>query len=213
VVRHWRLTGSKAAELSAARVPTARGEVVAVAASTGGPAALYQLLSDLPGDFPTPLLIVQHISPGFVPGLAEYLTKAGTLRVKVAQAGERLAPRTAYLAPDGAHLGVGAGRRVKIDASPPLSGFRPSASYLFESAAQSYGRTIIAVILTGMGEDGAAGLKAVRQAGGHIIAQDEATSLVFGMPRAAIRAGLADQVLPLERIGTELTKLVDVDSA
>ncbi len=208
VVRHWRLATAPAPRGPAGADTFERGQVIAIAASTGGPAALYQLLADLPGDFPVPLLIVQHISPGFVTGLAEYLTKAGTLHVQVARHGEHLAHRTAYLAPDGLHLGVGPGRTVELDAAPPVGGFRPSATHLFASVARAFGDATVAVILTGMGEDGVEGLRAVRQAGGQIIAQDEKTALVFGMPGAAVAAGLPHMVLPLERIAPQLVRLV-----
>jgi two-component system chemotaxis response regulator CheB len=212
VVRHWR---------PAARdepVPTGRerrrgvllrgcGKLVAVAASTGGPAALHQLLGDLPGDFAAPVLVVQHITAGFVHGLADWLDKSGRLRVKVAVDGERLAPGTVYLAPDNCHLGV-AGHRVALATGPPVGGFRPSGTFLFVSAAAVYGAGLVAVILTGMGEDGVAGLRAVEAVEGCVIAQDEKSSVIYGMPGAAVAAGVVDLVLPLEAIAPRLRELV-----
>jgi two-component system chemotaxis response regulator CheB len=203
VVRQWRRPAASAPPPAAPR--PRRGRAVAVAASTGGPEALQRLLAGLPGDFPLPVLVVQHIAGGFTRGLADWLNSACGLRVKPAEAGEPLAPHTVYLAPDDRHLGVSARGAVALSASEPVGGFRPSASYLFESAARAYGPAVTAVILTGMGEDGLAGLRAVRQAGGRVLAQDEASSVVWGMPGAAVAAGLADLVLPPEEIAARLS--------
>jgi two-component system chemotaxis response regulator CheB len=216
VVRHWRsmhtpskATPSRKRPASGSSVP---GKVVAIATSTGGPAALYRLFSDLPGDFPAPILVVQHITRGFVAGLVDWLNKAAGVRVKLAERGEPLKPSTGYLAPDDFHLGVTAQGEVVLAADPPVGGFRPSGTYLFESAARAYGAAAVAVILTGMGEDGVEGLRAVRQAGGRILAQDEASSVIFGMPGAAVAAGLADQVLPLADIPSRLMEVVNYGS-
>jgi two-component system chemotaxis response regulator CheB len=173
--------------------------VLAIAASTGGPAALCQLLSELPGNFPVPVLVVQHIAPGFLAGFASWLNTNVSLKVKVAQQGEEAAPRTIYLPPDDRHLGF-AGGRIAVSEAAPIGGFRPSASFLFETTARAFGPATLAVVLTGMGQDGVDGLRAVREVGGRIIAQDEASSVVYGMPGAAARAGVVDQVLPLREI-------------
>jgi two-component system chemotaxis response regulator CheB len=179
-----------------------------VATSTGGPAALHRLLSDLPGDFAAPVLVVQHITHGFTAGLADWLNKVSALHVKVALDGEPLAANTVYLAPDDRHLGLGDRRTVSLSAAPAVGGFRPSGTFLFESAARVFGAAAVAVILTGMGEDGVAGLQAVRRAGGPVIAQDEKSCVIFGMPGAAVAAGLADLVLPLDAIAPRLVELV-----
>jgi two-component system chemotaxis response regulator CheB len=208
VVRQFRtLTqGGPAPRFSRTR-DSASARAVAVATSTGGPAALQAVLSELPEDFPAPILVVQHITPGFTPGLAAWLDTVCNLTVKVAEQGEPLAAHTVYLAPDGHHLGV-AGRAVALSGQPPRSGFRPSGTYLFESVARSFGPASVAIILTGMGDDGVEGLRAVRQAGGRIIAQDEKSCVVFGMPAAAIAAGLADFVMPLNGIAARLLELI-----
>lgn len=206
VVRHWRPMQAGAGK-SPARPPS-RVRLVAIAASTGGPAALQRILSSLPGDFPVPILVVQHITNGFTPGLADWLNKECNFHVKIATHGEPLAPHTVYLAPDDRHLGV-QGHHLVVAATPPIGGFRPSASHLFQSVAQAFGPATLAVILTGMGDDGVAGLRQVREAGGRILAQDEKTSIIFGMPGAAIAAGLADQVLPLDVIPPRLVELVN----
>ena len=215
VVRHWRSTDRQTPRdggSTPAPLPPPMGDVrtrlVAVATSTGGPAALQVLLSDLPGDFEAPILVVQHITRGFTNGLAAWLNTLCDLHVKVAEHGERLASHTVYIAPDDRHLGVSNQAVVALSAAPPVGGFRPSGTFLFESAARAFGPAATAVILTGMGDDGVAGLRAVRQAGGRIIAQDEETSVVYGMPGAAVAAGLADQVLPLDRVAARLVQLV-----
>ena len=185
-----------------------RPEVVGVVASTGGPAALHQILSALPRDFRVPVLVVQHIAIGFAEGLASWLDGASPLRVKVAAAGEKLEGGTVYVAPDNRHLGASADGRVLLSDAPPLGGFRPSGSFLFESLAASFGPSTLGLVLTGMGRDGTEGLRALRRAGGTVLAQDEASCDVFGMPAAAISAGLTDLVLPLPTIASQLTKLV-----
>jgi len=206
VVRQWH------AESPAARRPTPRtrhaapARIVAIAASTGGPAAVQQLISVLPADLPVPLLLVQHIARGFTEAFAGWLDRAGRLRVRRATDLEPLRPGHLYIAPDERHLGVAGGRLALSDA-PPVGGFRPSATFLFEGVAREYGAAVLAVILTGMGEDGVAGLRAVRAAGGRVLAQDEASCVVYGMPRSAIRAGLADAVLPPADIGLRIRAL------
>lgn len=189
------------------RVPDPGLRLVAIAASTGGPAALQRILAHLPGDFPVPILVVQHIATGFVEGLANWLGTSCNLRVKVAEPGELLRERSVLLAPDGHHLGVGRDGRIVITDAPPVSGFRPSGTYLFESVAQAYGASVVAVILTGMGNDGVAGLKSVKAAGGVVLAQDEATSVVYGMPREAVAAGVVDAILPIDAVAVKLVQL------
>ncbi|HKI33965.1 MAG TPA: chemotaxis-specific protein-glutamate methyltransferase CheB [Gemmataceae bacterium] len=215
VVRHWRPQGGgPAGEPRAPQPapptprPAPRASLVAIATSTGGPAALHRLLSRLPGDFPSPVLVVQHNAPGFMGGLVRWLDGSCDLTVKVAEQGERLRAHTVYLAPDERHLGVSAHGTALLSGAPPVGGFRPSGTYLFESAARACGSSVVALILTGMGEDGVEGLRAVRQAGGQVIAQDEDSSVVWGMPGAAVAAGLADSVLPLDTIPIRLMELV-----
>ncbi len=211
VVRHWGAAGPARAPPDAPHPPPRLGRrdtLVAIATSTGGPAALHRLLSRLPHDFPAPVLAVQHNAPGFMHGLVAWLGGGCGLTVKVAEQGEPLRPGTVYLAPDDRHLGVAPAGTVLLSPAPPVGGFRPSGTFLFESAARARGSSVVALILTGMGDDGVDGLRAVRQAGGHVIAQDEATSVVWGMPGSAVAAGLADSVLPLDSIALRLTELV-----
>ena len=208
VVRHWRPAApaplARRATPAAPPLRTAKREsrcrLVAIVTSTGGPGALQCLFSALPAGFGVPVVVVQHMTPGFTVGLASWLATVCPLRVKVGQEGERLMPGTVYLAPDGLHLGVTAIGTVALSAAPPVGGFRPSGTFLFESVARAYGPSALAVILTGMGEDGVEGLRAIRSAEGMVIAQDEETSVVFGMPAAAIAAGLANTVLAIDAI-------------
>jgi two-component system chemotaxis response regulator CheB len=186
-------------------------EMIAIAASTGGPAALQQIFSQLPAHFPVPILVVQHIARGFTAGLASWLSGDTRLRVKVAELGEIAERGTVYIAPDDRHLGAKRGSggelRIILDNANPVGTFRPSATYLFRSAAANVGRGVLAVILTGMGDDGVEGLRDVRREGGRIIAQDEASSVIFGMPREAQRAGVVDQVVALEDVARRLGEL------
>lgn len=191
--------------------PAPSVRVIAIAASTGGPAALAQMLSHLPPIFPVPILIVQHIAPGFIHGLATCLKGVSSLKVKVAEDRESLRPATVYLAPDGCHLGLLHPQAIALRNDPPVHGLRPSANILFQSVGEIFGKAAIAIVLTGMGEDGIEGLRIHRQNGGLVVAQDEASSVVFGMPGSAITAGLADLILPLSTIPGKLLQMVAHD--
>lgn len=182
--------------------------LVAVGVSTGGPPALQVILSRLPAGFPAPILVVQHISRSFINGLATWLSETTPLQVKVAQSGEKLKPGTVYLAPDGQHLTVTQDGSVWLKNMPLVDGHCPSATVLFESAAAVNGPETAGVILTGMGSDGARGLKTLHDAGGYTIAQDEASCIIFGMPKEAIAMGAVNEVLPLELISDRLKQLV-----
>ncbi len=215
VVRHWRPSGSKEIEGSSKKkaeganpAGSSRVRIVAAATSTGGPAALQRILGGLSQGFPVPIVVVQHITPGFTAGLVEWLGAVSTIQVTIAKQGETLAPGTVYFAPDGRHLGVTRGGTVALSEGPPIGGFRPSGTALFESVAAAYGASTLALILTGMGDDGVAGLRSVRKAGGRVVAQDEATSVVFGMPGAAVAAGLVHTILPIEAIAGHVMGLV-----
>jgi two-component system chemotaxis response regulator CheB len=208
VVRRWRDRPEPAARSqNGMRRASATAGAVAIAASTGGPGAIQAILSELPADFAAPILVVQHISGGFIEGVAAWLDASVQLRVKMASNGERLRPGTVYLAPDGHHLGVSNRSRILVTDADPVKGFRPSASFLFGSVAAAFGNQAVGVILTGMGDDGTEGLRTLHDAGGTVLAQDEKSSIVFGMPKAAIDAGVADAVLPLPTIAREIVAL------
>lgn len=210
VVRRWSGRSEPAARASLV-TPRGTARIVALAASTGGPAALHQILRELPREFTAPVLIVQHIARGFVDGLAHWLGSAGPIRVKVAEDGEIARPGVAYLAPDDHHLGVRGRDRIQLADGPAIGGFRPSASHLFASVAHAHGAATVGVILTGMGADGVQGLGAVRSAGGHVLAQDQASSVVYGMPAEAVRAGVVSEVISLESLPRRLAELVSGD--
>ena len=180
-------------------------EIVGIAASSGGPAALAQIVAALPAHLPVPIVLVQHNAHGFMPALAKWLNDAGDLPVMVATNGEKLQPGVMYIAPDDQHLGVSASVRCELESSPPVEGFRPSATFLFSSIARSFGSRSLSVILTGMGADGVVGLAAVRAAGGQTIAQSERSSLVWGMPGAAVAAGVVDSVLDLDAVAAAIS--------
>jgi two-component system, chemotaxis family, protein-glutamate methylesterase/glutaminase len=215
VVRRWGAPSPAGSptrpEPARAAATMSRGiRLVAIAASTGGPAALRDVLGALPARFPVPVVVVQHIAPGFVNGLAAWLANETRHPVRLASDGEVARIGHVYIAPDDHHLqvlsnGFGPVRLSLVDAGA-IGGFRPSATPMFESAA-ALGNELLACILTGMGSDGVTGLHAVHSAGGRVIAQDEATSVVWGMPREAVRAGLADEVLPLAQVGPRIAEL------
>jgi len=183
------------------------GVVVAVAASTGGPEALSIILSRLPERFPVPIVIAQHISDGFVSGMVGWLKTLSRVRVKVAADGEALEPGVAYICPSESHMRVSHARRIAFVERNPRDIFRPSCDTLLGSVAETCGSKAIGVILTGMGNDGVAGMKKIKAAGGATLAQDESTSVIFGMPNLAIESGCVDRVLPVEDIAAEIARV------
>lgn len=209
VVRRWTRETTPPDPVPAVEYPqdVRPARVVAIAASTGGPAVLQRIFSALPGDFPLPILVVQHIAHGFVQGLADWLGGSTKLRVCAARDGDRLESGHVYIAPDRHHLGARDRATIGLSSAPPIGGFRPAGTYLFDSVAKSFGPATAAVILTGMGTDGVDGLRAVRAAGGQVIAQEERSCVVYGMPQAAVRAGIVDTVLTPPRIVEYLNAL------
>jgi two-component system chemotaxis response regulator CheB len=193
---------------AALRVPES-ASVLAVAASTGGPPALARVIGGLPADYPLPVLVVQHMGAAFMEGFAAWLNGVVGLTVSVAREGERAEAGHAYVAPGDRHLELGAGGHLRITDAPPVGGQRPAATALFRSVAKYAGARGIGVLLTGMGEDGAAGLLEMRRAGASTVAEDESTAVVFGMPAAAIRLSAAGTVLPLDRISAHLARLAE----
>jgi len=190
--------------------------VAAIAASTGGPSALAEVLRALPAELGIGIVIVQHVAEGFSAGLAESLDRESQISVREAQDGDEIKLGYAFLAPTGFHMVVRAyatGNRVMLDKAPPVSGHRPSADVLFTSVAETYGHNSIGVILTGMGSDGASGIVAIKNAGGRTIVQDKESCVVFGMPKAAIETGVVDEILPLDSIGERLAQLTMSNSS
>jgi two-component system chemotaxis response regulator CheB len=211
VVRRW----TRAPRDAVPRSPRRRAngdpsvKLIAIGTSTGGPAALHRILIDLPRELDVPIVVVQHMARGFMDGLVKWLGGTIALKVKSAEHGEALEAGTVYVAPDDRHLGVSAEGRALLGGSAPIGGFRPSVDYLFDSCARAYGSSLVAVILTGMGQDGVEGLVTVKERGGRIIAQDERSSVVFGMAQQAVSRGLVDEILPLDAIGVRLHALAE----
>jgi two-component system chemotaxis response regulator CheB len=207
VVRRWsrpRIAAVRAAISAPSLAPVNAPRIVGIGASTGGPPVLQAILSALPRDFSAPVVIVQHIAPGFLSGMVEWLNQTTGLHVHVAAHGALAAPGHVYIAPDDFHLGVSSAGRLLLTREPAENGLRPSVSWLFRSLAENIGANAIGVLLTGMGRDGAEELKLMRDRGSLTIAQDRDSSVVHGMPGAAIELEAATQVLPADRIAAAL---------
>ena len=188
---------------------TARPEIIAIGSSTGGPQALREVITHLPSDLKAPVVLAQHMPALFTKILGEHLTKAGKLSCQEAQDGERLKPGHVYIAPGDFHLTVrkdAGGFYAVLDQNPPINFCRPAVDPLFQSVAEATNGVALGLVLTGMGHDGREGARALRNAGGTILAQDEKTSVVWGMPGAVAEAGLADEILPLAAIGPAVLK-------
>ncbi len=197
-------------EPPAAAAQGPRPAIVAIGSSTGGPQALQTILTRLPATFQPPIVIVQHIAAGFASSIVDWLGPQCALPLQLATAGMRLDRPGIYLAPTGQHLVV-QGHILILNDAPPVRGHRPSATNLFRSVATSYGSRAIGVLLTGMGDDGAAGLAEMKRLGATTIAQDEASSVVFGMPAAAITLGVVDHIVAPAQIPALLQRLAAVE--
>jgi two-component system chemotaxis response regulator CheB len=206
--RHEKTNGAPPPLLGLHRVG-APVQVIGIGASTGGPPVLQTILAGLPKDFPVPILIVQHIASGFLPGLAEWLNQTTGLQIHIAAYGIQPLPGHVYLAADDFHMGVGAGVRLVLSKEEPDNGLRPSVGYLFRSLAEVCGPNAVGVLLTGMGRDGAEQLKLMKDRGAFTIAQDRETSVVHGMPGEAIALHAATCVLPADKIAPALVAIVN----
>ncbi len=198
--------GKRAADPMPAPIAAPAGVVVAVAASTGGPDALSIILSRLPAKFPVPIVIAQHMSDGFVSGMVGWLKTVSRVEIKVAVNGEALKPGVAYVCPSENHMRINSARKIVFVDRSPRDIFRPSCDTLLASVGEICGTKAVGVILTGMGNDGVGGMKKIKEAGGVTLAQDEETSVIFGMPNLAIESGFIDRVFPLEDLAAEIVR-------
>lgn len=185
-----------------------RDRVVVIGASTGGPGALQTVIADLPADLPAAVLIVQHMPVGFTRSLAERLDSLSALAIKEAAPGDALEVGRGLLAPGGFHMTVDESGRIALNQTPAVHGVRPAVDVTMASVAQRYGAASIGVVLTGMGRDGTNGALLIRSAGGQVIAEDESTCVVWGMPRSVVEAGAADRVVPLPQIAAAIEHAV-----
>lgn len=196
------------AAVNAAAKSAGKFPIVVLASSTGGPATLMNFMPYFPKDFPGAVILVQHMPGNFTAQFSKQLAEISKIRVKEAEAGEIIVPGQLYVCPGSHHLRVSPTGRISLDDGPRIGGYRPCADLTFESTAEYAGPMTIGVILTGMGNDGAKGVQEIRAAGGHVIAQDESTAVIFGMPQEAIKTGAVDQVLPMEAIYHAIEKRV-----
>ena len=183
-------------------------QLIAIGASTGGPLAIQKILSGLPKNLPVPVIIVQHISPGFVKGFVDWLSTTSCIPLHIASDGEKLEAGIGYMAPDSFHMGIREGLFIYFSSLPRENGLCTSVDFLFRSVAKVIGRSAVGVLLSGMGTDGAEALKIMKDKGATTIIQDKETSVIFGMPGEALKIGAASYVLPIDRISVFLTELL-----
>lgn len=192
-------------------IPSNGERILAIGTSTGGPRALQEIITRLPGNLPCGVVIVQHMPPGFTRSLAERLNSLSSLTVKEAEHNDIILPGLVLIAPGDYHMTVereGNKKVVKLNQSPPIGGHRPAVDPMMDSVAKVYGKQSVGVILTGMGHDGAKGIQAIKEQGGYTIAEDQSTAVVFGMPKSAIELGVVDKVAPLSAIAAEIVKAI-----
>jgi len=204
-------SGIRASDTEAAtkiRLPNTTVRIIVIGASTGGPQALQTILTNLPSDFPLPIICIQHISEGFQQGLVDWLSSQCRMNVEIAKAGAVPQPGTIYFPQEETHLKIDSTGRFVLSPEPPFDGHRPSVTVTMKAVAEYYGNSAVGVLLTGMGKDGAEGLLDIKQAGGITIVQDEASSIVFGMPKQAIELNAAGYIAPLDEIGPMILKFV-----
>lgn len=219
VIHHWGSVKKKAVPKPTPQIKTmqrldpascAQVKIIGIASSTGGPSALAAVLGELPANYPLPILVVQHVSPGFTRGLVSWLNSVLKLRVEIAIRGNRPTPGTVTLAPDDYHLKVNKNGEIELSQAEPYKGLRPSGNPLFTSLAQHYGKTALGIVLTGMGDDGADGITLLHQTGAPTIAQDEQSCVVYGMPHQAVLRNAIDTQMNPQEIGLFLQQLGDV---
>lgn len=185
-----------------------RIDAVVIGASTGGPKALQEVLTKLPGNLNVPVFVVQHMPEGFTKVFAERLNKSCNMRVVEASDGMSINRNTIYIAKGGSHMTIGSSSKISLNQEPAIWGVRPAVDKLFESAVNIYGGNLVSVVLTGMGRDGAEGTKKIKECGGITISEDKSTCIIYGMPKAAYETGKVDLVLPLDQVCNKITEIV-----
>lgn len=185
-------------------------DVIVIGASTGGPKAIEKLIRQFPENIGVPVLIVQHMPKGFTKSFAERLNKCCGIEVLEATQGMRVEKNKVYIAPGGYHMEIIKGKKINLDDGPSIWGVKPAVDKLFLSVSKVCKGEVISVVLTGMGKDGAEGIRVIKENGGVTIAQDEETSVIYGMPKAAYETGAVDYVLPLEKIAFKIKSLLKV---
>lgn len=183
-------------------------EAVVIGASTGGPKALYKVITALPADLGVPVLVVQHMPMGFTKAFADRLNLNSKIKVIEAGEGDTVSKNVVYIAPGGYHMEIGGDKKIHLNTEPTLWGVRPAVDKLFISATAVYGSRLLSVILTGMGRDGAQGTVAIKDNGGFTIAEHQSTCIIYGMPKAAFETGKVDEVVPLDNVAEEINKVV-----
>lgn len=196
--------------ISSGHLPEGKYRIIVIGVSTGGPTALLDILKNFPSNFPLPIIIVQHMIAGFTEGLAEWLNNLCEITVKEAQDGDALCPGVAMIVPGGSNLIINSRELIELKNISPDAIYQPSIDETMISVAKVFGEKTIAVILTGMGKDGVEGVKEIKKSGGFTIAQDEASSIVWGMPKAAIESGCIDKVVNLQDISSEILKIIQL---
>jgi len=187
--------------------------VIAIGISTGGPQALKTLFSAIPPDLPAGILVVQHMSPGFIEGMVEWLGNYSSIEIRIAEQWARIENARAYVAPDYRHMEIDRDGKIRLSRENDGTMMHvPSIDVMMQSVASSFGEKAIGLVMTGMGKDGVAGLKAIRESGGRTIAQDESSSVIYGMNKVAIEAGIVDSVVSLEDISTEIVRIIETES-
>ncbi len=205
------LPGPAVAVAQEQRCPPRNVRVVGIGVSTGGPQALHSVLRELPEDFPVPILVVQHMPPNFTGSLAKSLDAVASVRVREAKSGDKIEPGNVYIAPGGFHMraeGPVGDARIRITDEAPVMACRPSVNVMFRSLLRVFARDFVAVVMTGMGDDGLDACSEIHKRGGFVIAQDASSCTVYGMPRAVVENGVADEIVELARLSTTLCQMV-----